>query len=106
MESAMRIIRYLKRTLGSGIMFQKHGHLKIEAYTNADWVGNPNDKRSTSNYFTLVGGNLVTRRSKKQKVVALSSAEAEFQKIAKGITEVLWINKLITEIGFPPQLPS
>jgi len=39
-------------------------------------------------------------------VVALSSAEAEFQEIAKGITEVLWIKKLITEIGFPPQPPS
>jgi len=59
-----------------------------------------------SGYFTLVGGNLVTWRSKKQKVVALSSAEVEFQGIAKGITEVLWIKKLITEIGFPPQLPS
>jgi len=87
-------------------MFQKHGHLNIEAYTDADWDGNPNDRRSTSGYFTLVGGNLVTWRSKKQKVVALSSAEAEFQRIAKGITEVLWIKKLITEIGFSPQLPS
>jgi len=48
----------------------------------------------------------VTWRSKKQKVVALSSAEAEFWGIAKGITEVLWIKKLITEIGFSPQLPS
>jgi len=48
----------------------------------------------------------VTWRSKKQKVVALSSAKAEFRGIAKGITEILWIKKSITEIGFPPQLPS
>jgi len=48
----------------------------------------------------------VTWKSKKQKVVALSSAEAEFRGIVKGITEVLWIKNLITEIGFPPQLPS
>ena len=39
-------------------------------------------------------------------MVALSSAEAEFQGIAKGITKVLWTKKLITEIDFPPQLPS
>ena len=75
-------------------MFQKHEHLNIEAYTDVDWAGNLNDRRSTSSYFTLVGGNLVTWRSKKQKVVALSSAEAEFQGIAKGITEVLWFKKL------------
>ena len=106
MEATMRIVRYLKGTPGSGIMFQKHGHLNIEVYTDVDWVGNPNDRRSTSGYFTIVGGNLVTWRSKKQKVVALSSAEAEFRRIVKGIKEILWIKKLITEIGFPPQLPS
>jgi len=87
-------------------MFRKHGHLNIEAYTNADWAGIPNDKRSALGYFTLVRGNLVTWRSKKQKVVALSSVEAEFWGLAKGITKVYWIKKLITEIGFPPQLPS
>jgi len=48
----------------------------------------------------------VTWRSKKQKLVALSSAEVEFRGIAKGITEVLWIKTLITEIGFPAQLRS
>jgi len=82
MEASMKIVRYLKGTPGSGFVFQKHGNLNIEAYTDADWAGNPNDRRSTSGYFTLVGGNLVTWRSKKQKVVALSSAEAEFREIA------------------------
>jgi len=38
-------------------MFQKHGHLNIEADTDADCAGNPNDRISTSGYFTLVGGN-------------------------------------------------
>nr|GEV17235.1 putative copia-type protein [Tanacetum cinerariifolium] len=64
------------------------------------------DRRSTSGYFTLVGGNLVTWRSKKQKVVALSSAEAEFRGIARGITEVLWVRRLLTEIGYSPQEPT
>nr|GEX68663.1 putative copia-type protein [Tanacetum cinerariifolium] len=49
------------------------------------------------------GGNLVTWRSKKQKVVSLSSAEAEFRGIAKGLAEALWIRKLVSEIGFPPR---
>ena len=45
-------------------------------------------------------------RSKKQKVVALSSAEAEFRGIARGITEVLWVRRLLTEIGYSPQEPT
>ncbi|GJU67540.1 retrovirus-related pol polyprotein from transposon TNT 1-94 [Tanacetum coccineum] len=69
-------------------------------------VGDKGDRRSTSGYLSLVGGKLVTWRNKKQKVVALSSTEAEFRGIARGITEVLWIRKLLTEIGYPPQEPS
>nr|GEW85132.1 putative reverse transcriptase, RNA-dependent DNA polymerase [Tanacetum cinerariifolium] len=46
---------------------------------------------------------LADRNSKKQKVVSLSSAEAEFRGIAKGLAEALWIRKLVSEIGFPPR---
>ncbi|KAK1422393.1 hypothetical protein QVD17_25482 [Tagetes erecta] len=101
MEAVWRIIRYLKGTPGHGVWFKTNGHLAIQAYTDADWAGDKGNRRSTSGYFTLVGGNLVTWRSKKQKVVALSSAEAEFRGIARGLAEVLWIRKLLTEIGFP-----
>ncbi|KAM0034727.1 putative RNA-directed DNA polymerase [Helianthus debilis subsp. tardiflorus] len=101
MDAVWRIIRYLKGTAGHGVLFQPNKHLRIQAYTDADWAGDKGDRKSTSGYFTLVGGNLVTWRNKKQKVVALSSAEAEFRGIARGLAEVLWIRKLLTEIGFP-----
>nr|GEU33583.1 putative ribonuclease H-like domain-containing protein [Tanacetum cinerariifolium] len=61
------------------------------------------NRRTTSGFFSLVRGNLVTWRSKKQKVVSLSSSEAEFRGIAKGLAEALWIRKLVYEIGFPPR---
>jgi len=83
-------------------MFSKNAHLKIEGYTDADWAGNILDRKSTSGYFTFVGGNLVTWRSKKQKVVARSSAEAEFRGMAKGLCELIWLRSLLTEVGFPP----
>ncbi|XP_042023110.1 uncharacterized mitochondrial protein AtMg00810-like [Salvia splendens] len=70
----------------------------IQGFTDADWAGNPNDRKSTEGYFTFVGGNLVTWRSKKQKVVALSSAEAEFRGIKSGLTELLWLRKLTREL--------
>ena len=50
----------------------------------------------------FIGGNLVTWRSKKQKVVTLSSAEAEFHGMAKGLCELLWLRRLLIEIGFAP----
>ena len=76
MEAVMRILRYLKETSDRGVFFGKNHHLDLIAYTDADWAGDRDSRKSTSGYFTLVWGNLVTWRSKKQKVVALSNAEA------------------------------
>ena len=50
-----------------------------------------------------MGGNLVTWRSKKQKVVARSSAEAEFRGMSHGVCELLWLKKLLRDLGFKPQ---
>lgn len=97
-KAAIRIVQYLKGTVEHGLLFRNHGHLDICGFTDADWAGNPNDMRSTAGYFTFVGGNLVTWRSKKQKVVALSSAEAEFRGIKNGLTEILWLRKLMMEL--------
>ncbi|CAL9024474.1 unnamed protein product [Prunus brigantina] len=73
MNAVLRILRYLKSAPGKRLTFSKHGHLNIDGYIDADWAGSITDRKSTSGYFTLVGGNLVTWRSKKHKVVALSN---------------------------------
>ncbi|XP_021801415.1 uncharacterized protein LOC110745602 [Prunus avium] len=73
MNAVLRILRYLKSVPRKGLMFSKHGHLDIDGYTDADWTGSITDRKSTSYYFTFVGGNLVTLRSKKQKAVGRST---------------------------------
>lgn len=60
MDAVERILRYLKSSPGKGLLFSRHGHLDVDGYTNADWAGSADDRRSTSGYFTYVGGNLVT----------------------------------------------
>ncbi|CAL9006009.1 unnamed protein product, partial [Prunus brigantina] len=65
-----QILRYL--------MFSKNGDLEVVGYTDADWAGSITDRRSTSGYFTFVGGNLITWQRKKQNVVSRSSAETEY----------------------------
>ncbi|CAL5428100.1 unnamed protein product [Camellia sinensis] len=98
MNAVIRILRYLKSSPGKGIMFTKGCNLEVEGYTDADWAGSIDDRRSTSGYFTFVGGNLVTWRSKKQEVVARSSAEAEYRGMAKGVCELLWIKSLMQDL--------
>ncbi|XP_022857348.1 uncharacterized protein LOC111378388 [Olea europaea var. sylvestris] len=53
-----------QRLVGRGIMFSKNNHLNIEGYTDAHWAGTMSDIKFTYGYFTFVGGNLVTWRSK------------------------------------------
>lgn len=101
MSMVIRILRYLKSSPGRGLMFSKNNHLSVDG-TYADWAGTMFDRKSTSKYFTFVGGNLVTWRSKKQKVVALSSAKAEFKGMSKGLCELLQLKRLLVEIGFAP----
>ena len=101
LEAVHHILRYLKGSPGKGILFGRHGHLRVEAYTDADWAGSVTDRRSTSGYCTFVGGNLVSWRSKKQPVVARSSAEAEFRSMAHGVCELLWLRTMLAELGYP-----
>ena len=106
MNAVMRILRYLKNALGKGILFGKNvDHQSIEVYNDADWAGAVDDRRSTSGYFTFVGGNLVTWKSKKQNVVARSSAEAEFRGMTLGLCEALWLRLLLQDLGYLSRQP-
>lgn len=78
----------MKGTLRKGLLVERHGHLQVEVYIDADWARSIIDRRSTSGYCTLVRGNLVTWRSKKQPVVARNSVEAEFWVLTHGILKL------------------
>jgi hypothetical protein len=64
MDAVLRIIRYLKGCPGRGLLYTSNGNLQVECYTDADWAGSVDDRRSTSGYCTFVGGNLVTWRTR------------------------------------------
>ncbi|RVW61479.1 Retrovirus-related Pol polyprotein from transposon RE1 [Vitis vinifera] len=95
LEAVYKILRYLKGSPGRGLFFKKSDSKKVEIYTDADWAGAADDRRSTTGYCTYVWGNLVTWRSKKQSVVARSSAEAEFRAVAQGMCERTMVEKTV-----------
>lgn len=105
LDAVYRILRYLKGCPGKGLIFKKEGKRTIEAFTDADWAGSVTDRKSTSGYCTFVWGNLVTWRSKKQTVVARSSAEAEYRAMANGICELLWIKRIFEDLRLELELP-
>ncbi|CAJ2657582.1 unnamed protein product [Trifolium pratense] len=104
LEAVYRILRYLKATPEKGLFFRKTNERNVSIFSDADWAGSITDRRSTSGYCAYVWGNLVTWRSKKQGVVARSSAEAEFRVMAQGICEGLWIHRVLEELKMKIEL--
>ncbi|XP_070670070.1 uncharacterized mitochondrial protein AtMg00810-like [Malus domestica] len=101
----LRILRYLKETVGRGLLMQKNDNIAIIGYIYVDWVGNSLDHKLTTAFCTFVGGNLVTLRSKKQSVVARSSTEAEYQAMASIACELIWLKSILFDLGFPNNEP-
>ena len=54
------ILCYLKGAPGRGILYTNHGHNRVKFFTDTDWAGSKEDRRSTSGYCVFVGGNLVS----------------------------------------------
>ncbi|XP_042484922.1 uncharacterized mitochondrial protein AtMg00810-like [Macadamia integrifolia] len=77
-EVEFRVLGYLKIVLGNGIQFSPSNNMRIDTYTDADWVDSLDGRHSTSRYCAFVDDNLVTWHSKKQVVVSRSSAKVEF----------------------------
>lgn len=94
-----RILRYVKGTVNRELKFQKENNEILQAFSNADWAGCPDDRRSTSGFAVLLGSNLVSWGSGKQTTVSRSSTEAEYKAIANFVAELIWIQSLLKELG-------
>ena len=75
--------------------------LTIKALCDVDRASNPDDRRSTSGAVIYFGPNWVLWGSKKQQIVARSSTEAKYRSLAQAMTEVTWIQTLLTELSVP-----
>ena len=72
-------------------------------YSDADWAGDLDDRHFTSGYIFLLAGAAVSRLSKKQSIMALSTAEAEYVALSLATQEALWLRRLLKDTGMPPK---
>jgi len=96
-----RALRYLRATSDWQLIFQRGapGGTTLHGFVDADWASDVNDRKSTSGFVFMLGGAAISWSSKKQTSVALSSTEAEYIAAAHATKEVVWLRRLLTELG-------
>jgi len=98
MKLARRILRYLKGTRALRLAYK--GHLQmLSAFTDADWAGCRDTRRSTAGYLFNIGSGAISWQSKRQSVVALSTCEAEFMGQTQATKEAIWLRRLLNELN-------
>jgi len=96
-----RILRYVKGSLSAGLHIGNGPVDKLVAYSDADWAGCPDSRRSTSGFCVFLGDSLVSWSSKRQTTVSRSSAEAEYRAVAHVVAECCWLRQLLQELHVP-----
>lgn len=99
LQIAKRILRYLKGTMGFGIFYKKDGQ-NLEAYTDSDYAGDIEDRKSTSGYTFLLSSGAVAWSSRKQPRVTLSTTEAEFVAAAVCACQAVWMRRILKELCY------
>ncbi|XP_022042124.1 uncharacterized mitochondrial protein AtMg00810-like [Helianthus annuus] len=104
-EAALHTLHYVKGTSSQGLFFNDSQDFKLEAYCDSDWAACLNTRKSVTGYFILLGGSLISWKSKKQATVSLSSAEAEYRSMRRVTAELTWLTRLLHEFSIPSILP-
>jgi hypothetical protein len=96
---AKAVLRYLKGTFDNGIKYTEASDVQLTGYSDSDWAGNPNDRRSTTGYALGIGSGVVSWSSKKKPTISLSSSEVEYKSLCATTCEVVWLRRLLEDVG-------
>jgi hypothetical protein len=98
MTAVNRILRYLKHTLDIGLKFTKSSSMLVSAFSDSDWTGDDDDRRSIGCFAVYLGRNLFYWSAQKQHTVSRSSTEAEYKTLANATAELMWVESLLKEL--------
>lgn len=102
-RAAKRILRYIKGTMEFGLFYPYGDEANLVGYSDSDWGGDLDERKSTTGYVFFLGSTAFTWNSKKQGVVALSTCEAEYVAVSSTVCEAIWLRNLLKELNHPQE---
>ena len=100
LAAVRRIIRYLRGSFGRGFFFPTGSSLCLVAYSDANWAGCPDTRRSFTGWCMFLDDSLISWKSKKQARVSKSSTESEYRAMSATCSKIVWLHGLLAELGF------
>jgi len=85
--------------MDKGLVFDKNFSCVLQGFSDADWAGDRETRRSTTRFTFIFGGAAVRWGSKLQKTVALSTMEAEYMALCEASKKAVWLNKLAQSVA-------
>ncbi|XP_040942307.1 uncharacterized mitochondrial protein AtMg00810-like [Gossypium hirsutum] len=101
LQAAHRVLRYLKGCPSTGLFYPASSSFELKAFSDSNWAGCPETRRSITGYCIFFGEALISWRAKKQPTVSRSSSEAEYRALASTICEVQWLHYLLCDLHVP-----
>ncbi|XP_033145473.1 uncharacterized protein LOC103839411 isoform X1 [Brassica rapa] len=98
-QEAKRVLRYVKGISNFGVYFTSVKEPRLLGYTDSDWGGSKEDKKSTSGYVFTLGSAMFCWQSSKQQTVAQSTAEAEYIAVCAAANQAVWLQRLFEDFG-------
>uniref|UniRef100_A0A3Q7FH00 Reverse transcriptase Ty1/copia-type domain-containing protein n=1 Tax=Solanum lycopersicum TaxID=4081 RepID=A0A3Q7FH00_SOLLC len=93
------VIRYIKCTVNRSLLFPSSSSLDMVGYADANWAGCPNSRRSTTGWCMMLGSCMISWKCKKQSQKSKSSTEAEYRSMFAACSEIIWLRRLLSELG-------
>jgi hypothetical protein len=104
-KAGLRCLSFLSSSSKSGAVYHHEKEVVLKVFSDSDWGNCEDTRRSISGYFVSIAGGPICWQSRKQRIVALSSCEAEFIALAEAVKSVLWLIRFLAELKTPANLP-
>ncbi len=105
LDAVRHILKYIKHTLQCGIFYETKSQVQVHGYMDVDWAGNVSNRKSTNGFMFSFGSGAVSWSNKNQPTVALSNIEAKYKGATIVACEVVWLQKLLSNLGLSVDVP-